>query len=301
VLVLNEAVESTIGMLRRLIGEDIILSWNPAADLWPVKADPSQIHQVVTNLCINARNAIRGTGKIGVATANAVISPESCKLDMHFTPGEYVTLTVTDDGCGMREEQLAQLFEPFYTTKPTGEGTGLGLATVYGIVKQNGGHIDVQSAPGQGSTFRIYLPRTSDKVSTTARTEPRNDGTHKTAATILVAEDHETIRRTVEAFLARTPYKILVAESPEKALQMASDCDTPVDLLVTDVVMPKMNGRELAAKLREIHPAIRVLYISGYTADVISQRGVIAEDIDFLGKPFQRQALLDKIIEILAR
>ena len=298
VISLNEAVASMLQMLPRLIGEDIAVKWRPADELRPVKIDPSQIDQIIANLCVNARDAISGTGTIIIETANTTISPDYIRQHAEASPGEYVVLAVSDDGCGMDRETVSHIFEPFFTKKNAGQGTGLGLATVYGIIKQNDGFINVYSEPGKGATFRIYLPVSAEPFET--RTEssasaPSVGGSE----TILLVEDEKAILETMCLFLRQIGYTVLPAETPEAALRMVAEQARAVDLLVTDVVMPGMNGRELSERLRADYGALRCLYLSGYTANVIAHHGILEENVNFISKPFSLDDLARKVREIL--
>lgn len=300
VLDLNDAVAGMLKMLRRLIGEDIDLAFLPGANLWPVLFDPSQIDQILANLCVNARDAIAGVGKITLQTENIVIDADFCSRHTEALPGPYVSLLVCDDGCGMDAETRAQIFEPFFTTKGMGKGTGLGLATVYGIVKQNNGFICVDGEPGQGTTFRIFLPQ-----SAAAAAEPAVSGHEERAPrgggeTVLLAEDERAPRETCRLFLESLGYNVLTAETPGEALQLAGQHAGALDLLITDVVMPGMDGRQLAKRMASVKPGISVLFMSGYTADVMAQRGVIERDMAFLAKPFTCAELAHKVREVLA-
>ena len=298
VLDLNDAVAGMLKMLRRLIGEDINLAWLPGAALWPVKLDPSQVDQILANLCLNARDAIAGVGKITLETGNLTIDADYCASHADAIPGAYVFLAVSDTGAGMSPETLAQIFEPFFTTKEIGKGTGLGLATVYGIVKQNHGFIYAYSEPGQGATFKIYLPQVADEaVATTvssAAEAPAGRG-----ETILVVEDEKSLREICRRFLEGLGYEFLVAETPGEALKLVDQHPGDIQLLLTDVVMPGMNGRQLANRISAAKPGIRVLLMSGYTADVMADRGVLEENTAFIGKPFTRDVLARKVREVL--
>jgi PAS domain S-box-containing protein len=299
VLDLNDTVEGMLKMLRRLIGEDIDLAWMPGANLWPVKMDPSQIDQILVNLCVNARDAIKGVGKITIETQDITFDEAYCAVHTDFIPGEYVLLAVSDDGCGMDKETQSHLFEPFFTTKGMGQGTGLGLATVYGIVRQNNGFINVYSEPGHGTRFAIYLPRHAElKVSLTEQAPARE--TKHGSETILLVEDEPTILRMTEMMLERLGYKVLSADRPGKAMSLAREYSGRIDLLMTDVVMPGMNGRDLAANLLSIYPDIKCLFMSGYTANVIAHHGVLEEGVQFIQKPFSLKDLSEKLRETLA-
>ena len=298
VLDLNDAMAGMLKLLCRLIGEDINLILMPGAGLWPVKLDPSQIDQILANLCVNARDAIAGVGKVTLATANVMIDQAFCANHAGFVPGAYVLLTVSDDGCGMDEAVLANIFEPFFTTKDVDKGTGLGLATVYGIVKQNGGFIYVDSEPGKGTTFKIYVPRfvgDAPKAAAASTGEvPRGRG-----ETVLMVEDEKSLRETCELFLEALGYKVLVADTPTAALGMAAQHKHDIHLLFTDVIMPGMNGLELAEKLQAVKPGLKVLFMSGYTADVIFNRKVPDEGLHYIQKPFSRDNLARKVREVL--
>lgn len=298
VMDLNAAVAGMLKLLQRLIGEDIKLAWRPGVALRPVKLDPSQIDQILANLCVNARDAIDGVGEITLETGNSAIDAEYCARHKEATPGSYVFLAVSDDGCGMDKETLAQIFEPFFTTKGLGKGTGLGLATVYGIVKQNNGFIYTYSEPGKGTTFKIYLPEIAAETvaaTVTSKAEaPRGRG-----ETILLVEDEKSLRVTCGAFLDALGYKVLTAETPGEALKMVAGHPGDIHVLLTDVVMPGMDGRQLAKRISAVKPGVKVLFMSGYTADVIAQRGVLDEGVQFLSKPFTRDDLARKVHEML--
>lgn len=298
VLDLNATVEGMLKMLRRLIGEDINLVWLPSPSLWPVRIDPSQIDQLLANLCVNARDAIGGVGKVTIET-NSVSFDDAYVADHPgFVPGEYVLITVSDNGCGMDKEVLGHLFEPFFTTKAIGEGTGLGLATVYGIVKQNQGFINVYSEPGHGSTFKLYLPRYAEKavhIQKDVPTQPAQLG-HET---ILLVEDEPTILRLGRRMLESLGYTVMAADTPGGAIRLAEEHTGEIHLLMTDVIMPEMNGRELAKRLLSLYPNIKRLFMSGYTADVIAHHGVLDEGVHFLQKPFSKKDLALKLRETL--
>lgn len=298
VLDLNETVENMLKMLRRLIGEDIDLLWRPKPGLWSVNMDPSQLDQILANLCVNARDAIEGVGKVTIETDNVSFDEAYCADHAGFVPGEYVLLAVSDDGHGMDKETLGNLFEPFFTTKKVGEGTGLGLSTVYGIVRQNEGFINVYSKPDKGATFKIYLPRH------TGESMPvRNDNSLEIplaqGETVLIVEDEASIRQLAKAILQRLGYTVLDAPSPSLALATTEECFGSIDLLITDVVMPEMNGRDLANQLQALYPSLKILFMSGYTANVIAHRGVLDEGVHFIQKPFSRKELAIKTREVL--
>jgi PAS domain S-box-containing protein len=298
VLDLNAAVAAILQMLKRLIGEEIDLRWQPQADLWPILMDPSQIDQILANLCVNSRDAIAGVGRVTIETGECSLTEEYCAAHPGFTPGEYVTLAVSDDGCGMDKGLLSHVFEPFFTTKVVGQGTGLGLATVYGIVKQNNGSIDVDSEPGQGTTIRIYLPRHvagPGQGRAPGITPPSQRGDE----TILLVEDEAAILKLATRMLTMQGYTVLAAGTPGEAVRLASEHMGEIDLLMTDVVMPEMNGRELARDLLLLYPNLKCLFTSGYTADIIARRGVLVDGVHFVQKPFSNESLAAKVREAL--
>jgi len=298
VIDLNTTVEGMLKMLRRLIGEDIDLLWKPGNSLQPVKVDPSQIDQLLANLCVNARDAIAGTGKVTIETGMVTFDEDYCAANLGFVPGEYVLLAVSDDGCGMDKGTLSHLFEPFFTTKELGRGTGLGLASVYGIVKQNDGFINVYSEPGRGTTFKVYLPQHKVKAHTFPEKAP-DRSTEGGRETILLVEDETAILRMTATMLERMGYKVLAAATPGEAIRLALEYIGRIDLLMTDVVMPEMNGRELAGNLLRTFPNLKRLFMSGYTANVIAHHGVLDPGVHFIHKPFSKKELADKIREIL--
>lgn len=298
VIDLNKTVESMLKMLKRLIGEEIEMSWSPGEEVWPLKVDPSQIDQVLANLCVNARDAIKGPGKVTIETANAVLDEDFCKLHASCEPGEYVKLVVSDNGCGMSRETQSRLFEPFFTTKKVGEGTGLGLATVYGVVKQNNGLIDFESKLGEGTTFTVYLPCYQKKASP----QPKQEPVHPTEVgheTILLVEDEPSVLKLTTKVLQRQGYQVVEAATPGEAERLAIEHQGNIDLLVTDVVMPEMNGCELANRLLSLYPDLKYLFMSGYTADVIAHHGMVYEGVNFIEKPFSIKALARKVREVL--
>ena len=295
---LNETVEGMLKMLRRLIGEDIDLSWLPGKDLWPVKMDPSQIDQILANLCVNARDAISGVGKMTIETGNRIFDEDYCAAHPGFVPGEYVMLAVSDNGCGMDKETQLHIFEPFFTTKEMGKGTGLGLATVYGIVKQNNGFINVYSEPGQGTTFSIYLPRHIGKAEQTQKEDPSEPAAHG-SETILLVEDEPTVLEMTRMMLEKLGYTVLAAATPGEAIRLAEAHTGEIHLLMTDVVMPEMNGRDLVRNLLTRYPNLKSLFMSGYTADVIAHHGVLDPGVNFIQKPFSIKNLAAKVREVL--
>ena len=300
VLDLNETLKKMLKMLRQLIGEDINLSWKPGAALWSIKADPSQIDQILANLCINARDAISGVGKITIGTANSTFDEDYCALHAGFVPGEYVLLFMSDDGCGIDKETLSHLFEPFFTTKSIGKGAGLGLATVYGIIKQNNGFINVYSEPDQGTTFKIYLPRHVGKTEQ-HRTKGQMEPARRGHETILLVEDERAILTLSKFMLEKQGYRVLTAGTPGEAIRLAEEKAEEIHLLMTDVVMPEMNGRDLSNKMLSLYPNLKCLFMSGYTANVIAHHGVLDEGVHFIQKPFSREGLAAKVREALDR
>ncbi|MDD2997720.1 MAG: PocR ligand-binding domain-containing protein [Candidatus Riflebacteria bacterium] len=297
VLDLNVIVEGILKMLQRIIGEDIELAWLPCGVPAVVEVDPSQVDQILANLCVNARDAIGDTGKLTIETDVVNFDQEYCALHAGYVPGDYVLLAVSDNGHGMDSETLSHLFEPFFTTKAVGKGTGLGLATVYGIVKQNNGFINVYSEPGQGTTFKIYLPRhvstalsvPGDKI---VKSSPHG---HET---ILLVEDEPMLLEITQNMLEHHGYHVLPAASPCEAIRLAQEYTEKINLLLTDVIMPEMNGRDLARNLLSIRPDLTCLFMSGYTANVIANHGVLDEGMFFIQKPFSSKDLAAKIREI---
>ncbi len=295
---LNDTVEGMLKMLRRIIGEDIDLAWLPEVGLWPVHLDPSQMDQLLANLCVNARDAISGQGKITIETKKVTFDRAYCAEHAGFFPGDFVLLAVSDDGCGIDRENMDKVFEPFFTTKEAGKGTGLGLATVYGIVKQNEGFINVYSEPDQGTTFRIYLPRydgASDECVMEKSVElPLGHG-----ETVLVVEDETAILELSKSMLESLGYVVITADKPSDAVQLAQSYTGTIDLLLIDVIMPEMNGRDLARQLLILRPDIKILFMSGYTANVIVHRGVLDKGVRFIQKPFSAYDLAVGISEAL--
>jgi len=299
VLDLNETVESMLNMLRRLIGEDIELAWNPCKKLEPVRIDPAQISQLLTNLCVNARDAIgHRVGRVTIETASVSVDERSAAHGGH-APGRYVVLTIRDSGCGMSEEVRAHIFEPFFTTKGVGEGTGLGLATVFGIIKQNQGYIDVDSTEGVGTTFRMYIPVFQFVEEKPARETQAAASAPGGGETILLVEDEHLILNMGRMMLEHLGYVVLTASTPGEAIGLAREYSGKIHLLVTDVVMPEMNGRELAETLCRFYPDIKRLFMSGYTADVIASQGVLDEGVNFIAKPFTLNSLGIRVREVL--
>jgi len=298
VLDLNAVLSDLQRMLGRLIGEDIDLAIVSGPDLGKVKADAGQLEQVMLNLCANARDAMPDGGLLRIETMNSEVGTGLPSEWGPMTPGPYVTITVSDNGHGMERDVLAKIFEPFFTTKEPGKGTGLGLATAYGIVKQAGGYIWATSEPTRGTTFRIFLPRVDEPVSPSIRHDDRLP--EHGSETILVVEDETSLRAIACEILSEQGYRVLEAGSAAEAILLASGNSTVIHLLLTDVVMPGGNGRQLAESLRASRPAMRVLYMSGYTDDVIARRGVLEPGTLLLEKPFTAQALLGRVRATLA-
>jgi PAS domain S-box-containing protein len=297
---LNESIEDMLMMLRRLIGEDIDLAWLPEIGLWPVKLDPSQFDQILVNLCVNARDAINGVGRITIETDMVFFDAAYCVNHPGYVPGEYVLLAVSDDGCGMDHDTVDKIFEPFFTTKDTGKGTGLGLATVYGIIKQNNGFISVYSEPGRGTTFKVYLVSHTGLTVEVTRESPANIPVGH-GEIILVVEDEASILKFAKKLLGELGYTVLTSKVPSQALLLVDEHQNRIDLLVTDVVMPEMNGKELSKRLCEACPELKTLFMSGYTADAIAHRGVLDEGISFIQKPFSKESMAIKVREVLDR
>ena len=297
VLNLNRTVEGMLKMLRRLIGENVDLIWSPDPDLWSVKLDPSQLDQILANLCVNSRDAVPEGGKITIETGNVTFNEGYCARHTGAACGDYVQLVVSDNGIGMDRETLAHLFEPFFTTKQLGRGTGLGLATVYGIVQQNGGFIDVESAPSNGTTVKICLQRHEGDTQLAVRSAAL--AAARGSETILVVEDEPSILNMTRRILERQGYSVITANSPNYAIDLAKEYPQEIHLLLTDVVMPEMNGRALATQLLSMLPGLRCLFMSGYTADVIAHYGVLEEGINFIQKPFSKEDLSTKVRELL--
>ena len=298
-LLLNDTVGSMISMLRRLIGEDIHLIWKPGAHLWPVKMDPAQVDQILANLCVNARDAINGVGHILIRTANISVDDAFCTRHPDGVPGDYVRLSVEDDGCGMDTEIREKLFEPFFTTKAMGEGTGLGLSMIYGIIRQNNGFIGVASTPGKGTVFDIYLPR--DTGPPVPDPEIGRRTTSGGTETILVVEDEAAILEMVRDMLENMGYQVLTANTPARALDIGKAHPDHISLLMTDVIMPEMNGKDLARRLTAAHPGLKTLFMSGYTADVIAHHGILEENVAFIQKPFSMNELAKRLRDVLDR
>jgi len=297
ILDLNETIGNMLEMLKHLIGENIHLTWLPGSNLRPVRMDPSQIDQILANLCVNARDAISSVGNITIETGSVLIEDVSGESFPGFVPGEYVQIKISDDGCGMNSNILSNLFEPFFTTKDVGKGTGLGLATVYGIVKQNSGYISVVSQPEQGAAFTIHLPGFTGKTARVSETVSREPGSFG-SETVLLVEDEPAILKITKMMLEKNGFTVLGAGTPGEAISLAREHSGEIDILITDVVMPEMNGRDLAKNLLSLYPGLKRLFMSGYTADVIAHHGVLEDGMYFIQKPFTSRELAEKIQQI---
>ncbi len=298
VLDLNATITDMLKLLQRIIGEDITLRFEPGADVWPVKIDPTQVDQVLANLLVNARDAITGTGKITIQTGIETFDAAYCTMHPKYSPGDFAVLSVHDDGSGMDKDTLEQIFEPFFTTKDESKGTGLGLATVYGIVKQNDGFVTVHSEPEKGTCFKIFLPRHGDLVDKemdqeTARI-PQGKG-----ETVLLVEDDPPVLKLARTVLETLGYKVVTAATPKEALAQAKIYPEKIHMMLTDVVMPEMNGRQLAEQLVLLRPDTKILYMSGYSTDVITETGVLEKGTAFMNKPFAVRDMAVKVREVL--
>jgi len=298
VLDLNKVVVNLDKMLRRLIAEDIELVTRLASELGHVRVDPGQIEQIIMNLAVNARDAMLQGGKLTIETNNVELDEAYARRHVAVTAGHYVMLAVSDTGCGMDEETQSRIFEPFFTTKEAGKGTGLGLSTVYGIVKQSGGNIWVYSEPGQGTTFKVYLPYV-DKLAEAMEKPTIAAAMPHGSETILVAEDEETVRKLACQVLRNSGYQIIEVPNSREALLASERYEGPIHLLLTDVVMPQMSGRELAKRLTSLRPTMKVLYMSGYTDDAIVHHGILEPGLAFIQKPFTPGTLARKVREVL--
>jgi len=299
VLNLNAVIKNLEKMLRRLIGEDIVLKTFYDEELEKVRVDPGQIEQVVINIAVNAREAMPRGGKLTIETRNTEFDEALVLAHTgNITPGKYVMLSISDNGCGMDQETRKRIFEPFFTTREKGKGTGLGLSTVYGIVKQSSGNIWVYSEPGKGTTFKIYLPQlVADE--NIYKAVPKKKATAGGAETILLVEDEPSILKMTRRMLEKTGYNVLSAATPSEAMEKAKDHSGAIDMLMTDVVMPEMNGRELAGQIRVLFPGIRLLFMSGYTASVIAHKGILDDGVTFIQKPFSMADLTEKVRDVL--
>jgi len=294
VLDLNEAIERMLKMLRRVIGEHIDITWMPGRNLWTTHLDPTQVDQVLANLLVNARDAIGGEGAVTITTENAVLDEAYCATHFETLPGDYVMVSIADNGCGMDQATQERIFEPFFTTKSVGAGTGLGLAMVYGVVRQNQGFINVYSEPGQGTTFRIYLPRFTG-AGAARIPSPQTEDLPRGSETVLLVEDNAILLHSVQDLLRSLGYRVLAASLPQEALRIAGSEAGPIHLLLTDVVMPDQNGWELAKKIQAVQPGIRCVFMSGYTAQAMINQGILEQGHPFLQKPFSLRDLAGKL------
>jgi CheY-like chemotaxis protein len=300
VININDLLDNLKKMLGRLLGEDIALAMFLDDDLGNCFADPGQLEQVIVNLAVNARDAMPSGGKLAVETHNVDLDEEYCRSRLGTKAGPHVMLAVADQGIGMAPELQERIFEPFFTTKAKDKGTGLGLATVYGIVKQHQGSIGVYSEPNKGTVFKIYLPRVEDEVEETAINRAVSEWPSG-VETILVVEDEQIVREMVVKLLKRLGYNVLEAQNGGEALMLSEKHTAPIHLLLTDVVMPGLSGREVAERLNLIHPEMKVLFTSGYTGNIIVDHGVLRKELSFIGKPYSPEALAKKIREVLER
>ncbi|MBU5614097.1 hybrid sensor histidine kinase/response regulator [Geomonas azotofigens] len=294
---LNSQIIDAEKMLCRLIGEDIRLTFKPATSIWTVLIDPSQVDQILMNLSANSRDAMPDGGTLNIETANVRLDAAYCRHHSGCSPGDYVKLTVSDTGIGMDRDTREHIFEPFFTTKGLGVGTGLGLATVYGIVSQNNGFITVYSEPGQGTVFTIYLPRLPDAEADAEEIDIAIPSTG--SGTVLLVEDEEMLLWTTTRMLEEMGYTVIQAQSPAQAIEICGKGER-IDLVLTDVVMPGMNGREMAERIRAIRPEVKVLFMSGYTADIVAQRGIVEEGMHYIPKPLDARKLNEKIAQMMA-
>jgi two-component system, cell cycle sensor histidine kinase and response regulator CckA len=299
VIDLNDHVAEANRMLRRLIGEDIEIVLTLRPNLWKVRVDPSQLDQVLVNLAVNARDAMQHGGRLTIRTDNVTVDAETAQRGDSPQLGPHVLLTVSDTGHGMDEQTRSRLFEPFFTTKDVGKGTGLGLSTVYGIISQSGGFVTVESEPGRGAAFKIYLPRVEDETRDAHAEDGAQEGLPRGTETILLVEDEEIVRTMTRSILEECGYTVLSASDGKLALDVCASHVGEIDLLLTDVVMPQMSGRRLAEHMKTTHPRTRVLYMSGYTDDAILRHGVIEETAAFMEKPYSPDALARKVREVL--
>ncbi|MEQ8187863.1 MAG: response regulator [Candidatus Eremiobacterota bacterium] len=299
VLNLNDTMAGMLKMIQRLIGDELELIWKPGEGLWPVMIDPGQVDQILVNLCVNARDAITGPGQIIIETDNVLFSEGSYYKPDGLNAGEYVRLSVRDSGCGMDSKTMKHIFEPFFTTKDTGKGTGLGLSTVYGIVKQNYGYISVVSKINHGTTFDIYLPRNISPDEPATNPVATSISVIQGYGTVLLVEDEPLLMELIKKMLETLGYKVLAALTPGEAIGLAGEYTGEIHILITDLVMPEMNGRELLRQIQKIYPAVKSLFMSGYTSDVEGNRYFLDDGMHFLQKPYSMETLADKLHELM--
>jgi len=297
---LNEVVERVEELLVRTLGEHVELSTDLAAGLYPVIADPGQMEQVLVNLAVNARDAMPAGGKLTVGTRTTEIDSAHAASRVGLSPGQYVALKISDTGTGMPKEVIDRAFEPFFTTKAKGDGSGLGLATVYGIITQARGYVQIYSEPGLGTTITILLPATSQPVQAAAPPQQAAQGGGGDGETVLIVEDEAAMREVTHRILARNGYQVITATSGPEAIETASGHPCGIDILLTDVVMPQMLGKEVADRIRAIQPAVKVLFMSGYTLGVLDTQGVLEAGVNLIEKPFSEACLLAKLREVMA-
>jgi PAS domain S-box-containing protein len=293
----NMILEGSAKMLRRLTGENVSYILKPAANLWKIRMDPSQLEHVLANMCVNARDSIAGVGNIVIETGNCTFDKDYCSHHPHFLPGEFVRISVSDNGCGMDQKTLSRIFEPFYTTKEVGKGTGLGLAMVYGALQQNKGFINVESRPGQGSTFELYLPRhTGEDGQDNAKVVA--NPSFPSSKTILLVEDEAGLLKLIKAMLEQQGHIVFAAGTPSQAIIQAKELGAKIDLIITDVIMPEMNGSELVEQMKVLNPRLKHLFMSGYTASVIAKHGILADGVHLIQKPFSKDVFIAKVNEV---
>ncbi|MBA2882085.1 PAS domain S-box-containing protein [Desulfosalsimonas propionicica] len=299
VMNLNDSISSMLKMLEKTIGENIDLFWKPEKNAWLIKMDFSQLDQILINLVVNARDAFYEGGEVIIETKNVEFDKEYCGGHPGFVPGQYVMLAVSDNGCGMSKEVQSHLFEPFFTTKEMGRGTGLGLPTVYGIAKQNNGFVNVYSEPGEGTSFKVYFLRHKEGDAVDSSADEEKSPVKGNGETILILEDEEEVLGIARLMLEKLGYKVLTAETPNKAMALAEAHLNQIDLLITDIVMPEMNGRDFANQLKELYPDVKILFMSGYTDNVIAHHNMESEDLLFIEKPFTLKDISLKVREAL--
>ena len=297
---LNDSVSGMLKMLHRLIGENIDLLWKPGKNTWPVKMDHSQIDQILANLVVNSRDAISDTGKITIESQNIEFDEQYCADHTGFVPGQFVMLAVSDNGCGMDKHVLDNVFEPFFTTKEIGQGTGLGMPTVYGIAKQNNGFVNVYSEPEQGTTVKIYFPRLLEDADVSDKKQKEEALPRGCGETVLVLEDESVVMNITRIMLERLGYNVITASRPGEAMEAAKAHSGKIELLLSDIIMPEMNGREFAEQLNDLYPDIKTLFMSGYTENVVAHHTVLDDGLNFIEKPFSIHKLAGKVREVLS-